>query len=214
MLVYPVPIIDVLMHRVAMMVQDLENNGVLPVRIAAEVVDIRRSQNGDSEAYRRLIEAHQEYVGQLLWRFARDKAVHEELVQDTFVEAYFSLHSFKGKAPFAHWLSRIATRVGYRYWKKADAHTAELSLEEWDRIAASSDHDDAGEAAGILYRLLSQLPPRDRLVLTLRYIDDCDVAETSQRTGWTKTMVKVQTMRAKQKLKKLFDQKQKDKNEH
>jgi RNA polymerase sigma-70 factor (ECF subfamily) len=210
MLVYPVPIVDVLIHRVAMMVQDFENKGVLPLRMTAELTDIRRSQNGDSEAYRRLIEAHQKYVGQLLWRFSRDKAVHEELVQDTFVEAYFSLHSFKQKAPFAHWLSRIATRVGYRYWKKSDAHTGELTFEEWDRIAAEGDHDDAGEAAEMLYRLLEQLPPRDRLVLTLRYIDDCDVAEVAQRTGWTKTMVKVQAMRAKQKLKKLFNQKQKE----
>ncbi|MDO8303180.1 MAG: RNA polymerase sigma factor [Sedimentisphaerales bacterium] len=210
MLVYPVPIIDVLMHRLAMMVQDVGNNDVLPVRVAAEVADVRRSQNSDSEAYRRLIEAHQEYVGQLLWRFSRDKAVREELVQDVFVEAYFSLHSYKGKAPFSHWLARIATRVGYRYWKKADAHTGELTFEEWDRVAAANDHDDMPEAAELLYRLLGQLPPRDRLVLTLRYIDDCDVAEVAQRTGWTKTMVKVQTLRAKMKLKKLFDQKQKE----
>ena len=212
MLVYPVPIIDVLMHRVAMMVQDFENNGVLLVRIAAEVADIRQSQNGDAEAYWRLIESHQNYVGQLLWRFSRDKAVHEELVQDVFVEAYFSLQSYKGKAPFSHWLARIATRVGYRYWKKAAAQAADLSLEEWDRVVAAGDHDDMPEAAELLYRLLGQLPPRDRLVLTLRYVDDYDVAETAQRIGWTKTMVKVQTLRAKQKLKKLFDQKQKDKN--
>jgi RNA polymerase sigma-70 factor, ECF subfamily len=210
MLVYPVTIIDVLINRLALMVQDFQNSDVLPVRIAAELADIRRSQNGDAEAYRRLIEAHQNYVGQLLWRFSRDKAVHEELVQDAFVEAYFSLRSYKGKAPFAHWLSRIATRVGYRYWKKAVSQTAELTFEEWDRIAAASDHDNAGEAAEMLYRLLGQLPPRDRLVLTLRYLDDCDVAEVAQRIGWTKTMVKVQSLRAKAKLKKLFEQKLKE----
>jgi RNA polymerase sigma-70 factor (ECF subfamily) len=209
MLVYSVTIIDVLLDRLATMVQDFQNSDVLPVRVAAEVADIRQSQNGDAEAYRRLIESHQNYVGQLLWRFSRDKAVHEELVQDVFVEAYFSLHSYKGTAPFSHWLARIATRVGYRYWKKAAAQTADLSLEEWDRVAAAGDHDDMPEAAELLYRLLGQLPPRDRLVLTLRYIDDCDVAETAQRTGWTKTMVKVQALRAKMKLKKLFDQKQK-----
>ena len=205
MLVYPVTIIDVLLDRLATMVQDFQNSDVLPVRIAAEAADIRQSQNGDAEAYRRLIESHQNYVGQLLWRFSRDKAVHEELVQDVFVEAYFSLHSYKGKAPFAHWLARIATRVGYRHWKKAAAQTGQMSLEEWDRVAAVGDHDEAGDAAEMLYRLLGQLPPRDRLVLTLRYIDDCDVAEVAQRTGWTKTMVKVQALRAKRKLNKLCE---------
>jgi RNA polymerase sigma-70 factor (ECF subfamily) len=207
MLLYPVTIVDVLMDRLAAMVHDFQNKSVLPLHMAAEADDIRRSKNGDSEAYRRLIEAHQDYVGQLLWRFSRDRQMHEELVQDVFVEAYFSLHSFKQKAPFAHWLARIATRVGYRYWKKAAAQSGELSFEEWDRMAAEDDHDEAGEAAEILHRLLGQLPPRDRLVLTLRYLDDCDVAETAQRTGWTKTMVKVQAMRAKIKLQKLFEQK-------
>jgi RNA polymerase sigma-70 factor (ECF subfamily) len=209
-LVYPVTIVDELLDRLAVMVQDFQNDVVSPLRVAAEADDIRCSRNGDSEAYRRLIEANQNYVGQLLWRFSRDKQIHEELVHDTFVEAYFSLHRFKQKAPFAHWLARIATRVGYRYWKKAAARVSELSFEQWDRIAAAGDHDEAGEAAELLHRLLGQLAPRDRLVLTLRYLDDCDVAETAHRTGWTKTMVKVQTMRAKARLKKLFDQRQKE----
>jgi RNA polymerase sigma-70 factor (ECF subfamily) len=51
--------------------------------------------------------------------------------------------------------------------------------------------------------LLAQLRPRDRLVLTLRYLEGCDVAETARRTGWTRGMVKVQAVRAKKKLEKL-----------
>jgi RNA polymerase sigma-70 factor (ECF subfamily) len=200
-------VIEVLVDRFAAMLEDTQRKIGLTLPASAEMDDVRRSRNGDSEAYRRLIEAHQNYVGRLLWRFSRDKQVHEELVQDAFVEAYFSLHSFKAKGPFAHWLARIATRVGYRYWKKTAAQTGKLSFEEWDKIAAADNHSNAGEAAEMLYRLLGQLPPRDRLVLTLRYLEDCDVAETAHRTGWTKTMVKVQTMRAKMKLKKLFDQK-------
>ena len=65
---------------------------------------------------------------------------------------------------------------------------------------------DPVEAASLVHRLLAQLKPRDRLVLTLRYLEGCDVAETSRRTGWTKSMVKVQTSRAKKRLEKLFTQ--------
>jgi len=65
---------------------------------------------------------------------------------------------------------------------------------------------DPSHAAELVYKLLGQLPPRDRLVLTLRYLEDCDVAETAQRTGWTKSMVKVQTWRARNKLRNLFKQ--------
>ncbi len=177
---------------------------------AADDEDIQQTRQGNSDAYQRLIERHQAHVARILWRFSRDRAVHEELVQDVFVEAYLSLNSFRGKAPFSHWLARIATRVGYRYWKeKARQKDVEpFSLAEWDQVADDTDaieRMDADQAAGLLHGLLEQLPPRDRLVLMLRYIEGCDVAETARRTGWTKTMVKVQALRAREKLKKLVE---------
>jgi RNA polymerase sigma-70 factor (ECF subfamily) len=175
-----------------------------------DIQDIQNSRQGDSEAYRRLIERHQAHVARILWRFTRDRAVHEELVQDVFVEAYLSLHSYRAKSPFANWLARIATRIGYRYWKQTAGRAAveSFSLEQWDQVVG---HDQMAEriepnrAAELLHNLLQQLPPRDRLILTLRYLDDCDVTETARRTGWTKTMVKVQTLRARKKLQRLFE---------
>jgi RNA polymerase sigma-70 factor (ECF subfamily) len=134
-------------------------------------------------------------------------------VQDVFVEAYLSLGHYHGKAPFAHWLSRIATRVGYRYWKQVNRQKKRESftLEEWDQLPFDSPENmDASQVAASVHQLLGQLPPRDRLVLTLRYLEECDVAETAQRTGWTKSMVKVQTWRARKKLEKLITEVEKE----
>jgi RNA polymerase sigma-70 factor (ECF subfamily) len=190
-----------------------ENREDAAVHVAKGVEDVRRSLQGDPEAYRRLIERHQEHIGRVLWRFSRDRRVHEELVQDVFVEAYLSLSQYHGKGPFVHWLSRIATRVGYRYWKQVDRQKKRenFTLEEWDQLPGDSvEKMDVIQAAALVHRLLGQLPPRDRLVLTLRYLEECDVAETAQRTGWTKSMVKVQTWRAKKKLEKLFTEAEKE----
>jgi len=173
--------------------------------------DVRQTRRGDPEAYRRLIERHQGSVARMLWRFSRDRGVHEELVQDVFVEAYLSLGGYHGKAPFEHWLARIATRVGYRYWKQKARRkgTESFDLHEWDpavgdgSAAAALEPDNAG---ALLHQILAQMAPRDRLVLTLRYLEQCDVVETARRTGWTKTMVKVQTMRARNRLRKLIEQ--------
>jgi len=186
-----------------------ENSRKTPLSTVTDLQDVRQSRNGDPEAYRRLIERHQAHVGRILWRFSRDRQVHEELVQDVFVEAYLSLDSFRGKAPFVHWLSRIATRVGYRYWKQtANRHKMEtFRFQEWEQVAdESANKSDPSQAAMLVHHLLAQLPPRDRLVLTLRYLEECDVAETARRTGWTTAMVKVQSWRARKKLKKLFAQ--------
>jgi RNA polymerase sigma-70 factor, ECF subfamily len=177
----------------------------------ADLGDVRLAKRGDGDAYRRLVERHQDHVARILWRFSRDRGVHEELVQDVFVEAYLGLGGYNGKAPLEHWLARIATRVGYRYWKeKARRKQAEpFSVQEWDQAAGGDGVADALEpdqAAELLHRLFEQLAPRDRLVLTLRYLEQCDVVETARRTGWTKTMVKVQTMRARNRLRKLLEQ--------
>lgn len=181
-----------------------------PRATEADREDIEQTRRGDPDAYQRLVERYQDHVARILWRFSRDRAVHEELVQDVFVEAYLSLNTYRGRAPFGHWVARIATRVGYRFWKeRARQREAEpFSLAEWDEIAQDDDameRMEANQAADLLHRLLEQLPPRDRLVLTLRYLEGCDVAETSRRTGWTKTMVKVQALRARDKLKRLVE---------
>jgi len=172
--------------------------------------DVRLAGQGDGDAYRRLVERYQDHVGRILWRFSRDRRVHEELVQDVFVEAYLSLSHYRGRAPFEHWLTRIATRVGYRYWKEKARRqrTEPFDIQEWDKASEGDNIVESLEpdqAAELLHRVFEQLAPRDRLVLTLRYLEQCDVIETARRTGWTKTMVKVQTMRARNRLRKLLE---------
>jgi RNA polymerase sigma-70 factor (ECF subfamily) len=171
--------------------------------------DVRRCLGGDGNAYRRIIERHQGRISAMMWRFSRDPEVHEDLVQDVFVEAYRSLRNYRGEAPFEHWVSRVATHVGYQYWKRQKREQAlqTVPLDEW-RELADEPADGAGpqEAAELLHKLLEQLPPRDRLVLTLRHIEDHSVEKTAELTGWSQTMVKVQTWRARKKLRALFDQ--------
>jgi len=185
----------------------------LPNAFAEDMDDVRQSLVGDSDAFRRLVDRHQKYVAQLLWRFSRDRRIHEELVQDVFVEAYLSLQTYRGKAPLSHWISRIATRVGYRYWKSRARHdsTETFTLQQWDQLTdETARKSDPDQAAAIIHNFMQQLAPRDRLVLTLRYLEQCDVAQTAKHTGWTKAMVKVQTWRALKRLEKLFAKAEKE----
>ncbi len=170
--------------------------------------DIRCCLSGDGEAYRRLVERHQQRVSAIMWRFSRDTETHEDLVQDVFVEAYESLATYRARAPFSHWLARIATRVGYRHWKRErrEGTIQTVPLAEWDAVLEQpADDVEPAEAAELLHRLLALLPPRDRLVLTLRYVEEHSVEKTAELTGWSKTMVKVQAWRARGKLRKLFE---------
>ena len=167
---------------------------------------IRACLAGDENSYARLVERYERPVAALLWHFTRDRLVLEELIQDTFVEAYLSLTRFRRNAPFFPWLRTITTRVGYRYWRRRRQRPdREAILAEWQRETrlAAKSHAPS-DTAEYVYRLLELLDPKDRLVLTLRYFEGCNTREVADRMGWTATLVKVRAFRARKKLKALL----------
>jgi len=173
-----------------------------------DAADIAASLNGQGDAYERLVRRYQDQIAATMWRFSRDRARCEELVHDVFVEAYLGLGSYRGQAPFLHWLRRIATRVGYRHWKQRARERARAPVPLDEGVVAdvaAGTPDDPAAASERLERLLARLPPRDALVLTLLYLEDCSVQETAERTGWSRTLVKVQAHRARKKLRKLLE---------
>ncbi len=168
--------------------------------------DIQAALNGNEAAFEQLVRRHQGQITRLMWRFSRDRLICQRLVQDTFVEAFISLKSYKAKAPFVHWLKKIGTRVGYRFWKERDRQKRFLPLEEFDFAEKSNDEEIApAEAAEILHILLDRLPSADRLVLTLMYFEDCPIKEIAQRMGWTQAAVKMRALRARKKIKKIVE---------
>jgi RNA polymerase sigma-70 factor (ECF subfamily) len=168
--------------------------------------DIQAALGGDDSAFERLVRQYQGQIAKLCWRFSRDSAVCERLVQDTFVEAYFSLKSYKAKAPFLHWLKKIATRAGYRFWKEQDRAKLFLPLDDIDIAASDNPKEIEPDKAGeILHALLDRLDSTGRLVLTLMYLEDCSIKEIAQRMGWTTAGTKMRAMRARRKLKKIAE---------
>lgn len=170
--------------------------------------DVADALAGDEEAYCRLVLRHQRDIAAQMRRFSRDPAVAEELVHEVFVEAYLSLRSYRATAPWLHWLRRIAVRLGYRHWAKRRARRPEvaLSAEDWARLrGASPAPAEAADAADLVYALLAQLAPSDRLVLTLLYLDGCTMAEAAARAGWTVVGTKVRAFRARGRLKALLE---------
>jgi RNA polymerase sigma-70 factor (ECF subfamily) len=180
-----------------------------PATSDEDLEDIGAGLNGDGDAYARLVRRHQPRVASRMWKFTRDAADHADLVQEVFVQVYLGLRNFRGDAPFEHWLARIATRVGYRFWKRSarERSIQSVPIEDLEHLLSSdSQVVDPQLAGGTLHRLLDMLPPRDRLVLVLRYVEERSVEETAGLTGWTQTMVKVQSWRARKKLRKLLEE--------
>ena len=161
---------------------------------------------GDKDSYERLVRRYEMQITRLMWRFSRNPAVCEELVQEVFVEAYFSLKSYRGQAPFLHWLRKIGTRVGYRFWKEQTKTKALLPLTDFDIIEKKdADTADSSVAAEILHSLLARLPQADRLVLTLMYFEQYSTREIAAQMGWNRAMVKMRALRARKKLRTIAE---------
>ncbi|MFG0247404.1 MAG: RNA polymerase sigma factor [Phycisphaeraceae bacterium JB051] len=171
-----------------------------------DMQDIQAARDGDHQAYGRIIKRHQQAIAKRLWRFTRDRLELEELVHETFVQAWQSLHTYKHQAPLRHWLMRIATRVGYRYWKQRWRYAQiDDDAAQHLQVADNLDEQATDEVADVVHHLLSLLPPRDRMVLTLCYLEGQSHQQIAQQTGWSVVMVKVQAHRARTKLRKLAE---------
>ena len=171
-----------------------------------DLADIQAVSNGEEDAYKRMVERYQPLVSRQMWRFTRDPVLLEELVQEVFVQAYFSLTSYRAEAPFLHWIRRVATRVGYQHWKRQERERRRREALQDSPIptGGGSSRWTALEAADAVHRLLARMKPRDRLVLTLLHLEGCDTREISERTGWSRSLVKVRAHRARKKLKALL----------
>lgn len=181
--------------------------------LAADRARVAAALAGDESAYMAIVAEHQPTVARLMWRFTRDPLRLEELVHDTFVQTYLSLSRYRGAGPLGGWIRTIGVRVGYRHWrdkardKVRDEVNERMALENRDLRAKKVPKDSPEEAHRELYEALALLPPRDRLVLTLLYWENCSTEEAARLSGWSGSLVRVQAFRARKKLKKLLEAK-------
>jgi RNA polymerase sigma-70 factor (ECF subfamily) len=168
---------------------------------------------GDAASFEPLVRKFSPRVFATARRYARRETEVEDIVQEVWLKAYQKLHSFRGEAPFEHWLMRVAVRTCYDFLRahQRNRETAfsELSGPEGDwleRFASQPDgtEEHAEAARQLIDRVLEQLSPAARLVITLLEIEDRPVKEISRLTGWSVPLVKVRAFRARAEMRKIL----------
>jgi RNA polymerase sigma-70 factor (ECF subfamily) len=175
---------------------------------------------GDRASFEPLITKYQPRVFATARRYARRDVDVEDIVQDVFLKAYQKLETFRGEAPFEHWLMRLAVRACYDFLRERqrnrETNFTELSEPETDWLetfvaepgAAAEDSDAARE---LVARLLEALSPPARLVITLLEIEERSIKEIAELTGWSVPVVKVRAFRARAEMKKCLAKLTRDK---
>ncbi len=179
----------------------------------AESID--RVLHGDIDRFADLIARHRRHVLKIVQGHVPADRV-EEVAQDVFVRAYRSLPQYSGPAPFEHWLSRLAVRTCYDFWRvthRADVPVSALTEDQagWlDRaLVTKSDEQfreetDRRESLEVLEWALAKLSPEHRLVLTLVSLEGRTVREAADLLGWSVVNVKVRCYRARKTLRTAF----------
>jgi len=174
---------------------------------------IRAVLNGDPASFEPLVEKYSPRLFGMARRYARREDEIEDVVQEIWLKAYQRLGTFRGEAPFEHWLMRLAVRTCYDFLRghqrNRESSFTELTDEEneWlDRFVAAPEKapEDAQAARELVERILEELPPDARLVITLLEIEDRSIKEIAELTGWSATLVKVRAFRARAKMKRIL----------
>lgn len=126
-----------------------------------------------------------------------DGPLSDDLAQDTFIQAYTHLNSFKSRSKFSTWLYRIAYNVYYDYYR---SHKQTVDLETTTVDACYQTlQPDKGTRTDISMAM-KLLTPAERTCVIMRYMEEMPVARISEITGFPEGTIKSHLFRGRNKL--------------
>ena len=165
---------------------------------------IQSTRAGDDEAFAALVGRYRRKIFGIAARFARNDHELDDLAQEIFVKAYRHLDSYRGTAPFEHWLARVAVRTCYDALRKTRRDRQNVPLDSVELTATDTLAPE--RAREVLNFALDRLDPADRLVITLLELEEYAFREIAELTGWSESNVKVRAFRARAALKKILEE--------
>lgn len=179
-----------------------------------EAALVASARSGDQDAFGMLVRLHQRQVYNLALRMLHDVDEASEATQEVFLAAWQGLHSFRGDARFATWLYRIA----YNYCLKLMEHRRRDAVVRAELVAESAREQSPASALSAHHALdaerqmrervrgeIANLPPKYRVVLVLRHLQDLSYEEMAEVMRVPIGTVKTQLFRARALLKERLE---------
>ena len=155
------------------------------------------------DAFGRLVEAYQPRVRRFLLNLTMgDEMLTDDLAQDTFIKAYVGIRSFKGLSSFGTWLYRIAYNEFYNHARRHH----EEHVEDITQLASvSTATGEAMDASMTVQRAMASLGDKERVAVTLFYIEDQPIKQVAKVMQLPEGSVKSMIYRARDKMKQFID---------
>jgi RNA polymerase sigma-70 factor (ECF subfamily) len=183
-------------------------------KVAAPVDDrelVRRAQAEDQAAFEELVRRHQHRVVAVAGGILRQREDVEDIAQQVFVKAYFSLKRFDQRAAFSTWLYKITVNECWDLLRKRKVrplvYESDLSEDQArqfgapeERSTPTPDISDRLEARQKVERLLECLDERDKMMLILKEVEGFAVEEIAEILDLNANTVKVRLFRARRRI--------------
>jgi RNA polymerase sigma-70 factor (ECF subfamily) len=184
----------------------LSISGTLTSSIEQDDVQlVTSSKNGDQDAFSLLVQRYQRRVFNLVFRMLQNYEEANEITQEAFLAAWQGLRSFRGEARFSTWLYRIAYNCAL---KQLELRKRDLALQQalqTEQLFESDDpktaHLEMLDKQELIQEQLSQLPPKYRIVLILRHLQDMTYEEMAEVLTMPIGTIKTHLFRARNLLK-------------
>ncbi len=179
----------------------------MDVTEAAAALD--RARQGDSDAFRSLVERHSRTVFRLAFRMTGNEQDAEDVVQESFLRAYRQLGRFESRANFGTWLYRIVANCSVDLMRAKQARHDQTRSESLDEAMMLPSGDDPGperlarsaEIGSRVRLALDGLSPLERAAFTLRHYEGRSIDEISTTLGLGISAAKHSVFRAVKKLR-------------
>jgi RNA polymerase sigma-70 factor (ECF subfamily) len=165
---------------------------------------IERARAGDEDAFRMLMNDHRDRALGIALRITRSREDAEEVVQQSFVRAWFALNRFREESTFGTWLHRIVVRRALDCASRMKGRR-EDTLDAAIDVFAPAGHERRDV---ILIRrlegLMASLPPAQRAAVTLFYWEEMQVEEIACVMGVPENTVETHLSRARAALRQAW----------
>ncbi|MCX7647539.1 MAG: RNA polymerase sigma factor [Elusimicrobiales bacterium] len=166
---------------------------------------IKRVLSGEKEAFSEIFLRHYDFIFKSVMKYISIEDKAKDITQDVFIKAYEKLETFKNDSKLSSWLYSIAYNLSMNYITREKDRFVELN--DSDFFASNETQDDIYDKEMIkeLADALEELPAHYRIIIKLYYFDEKSYEEISEILNIPINTVKTQLFRAKDKIKKYFE---------
>jgi RNA polymerase sigma-70 factor (ECF subfamily) len=167
-------------------------------------------RQGDENAFRLIFERHHRFVFRFLYGMVGDRRMAEELMQETFMQAYKNIGTLREEAKLLSWLCGIARHVALHSLRSRQGKNQWIGIDDQEvaELKEAQGNPETkilnAELKAVIHDALAALDDDKRGVFILKVLQQMSYEEIAEVTGFSIPKLKTDLYRAKVQMRRLI----------